>query len=142
MLLFCPFQPHAILPNWAYHSQIYDRRHIHSLQVSIEEPFSILALEAICETALSNIKELQAYHDTALASSPNGTGSPRQPLPAGRLVALTTKSGQQAGGLPTNSTLAAAGGCPPPNAEAGASLESMPTAAGNGRWAGEGLHKK
>ena len=134
MLLFCPFQPHAILPNWAYHSQIYDRRHIHSLQVSIEEPFSILALEAICETALSNVRELQTYHDTALASNPNGTGSPRQPLPAGRLVALTTKSGQQAGGLPRNSTLAT------PNVDARAGLEAVQ--AGNGHWAGEGVHGK
>ncbi len=104
------------------------------LQVSIEEPFSILALEAICETALSNVRELQANHDPSHESSPNGTGSPRQPLPAGRLVSLTTNSGQQAGGLQTSSSLAA------PGVEAVASLESVQ--AGNGRWAGEGLQSK
>ncbi|GAB4816315.1 hypothetical protein N2152v2_003361 [Parachlorella kessleri] len=107
---------------------------IEEIGVSIEEPFSILALEAICETALSNVRELQANHDPSHESSPNGTGSPRQPLPAGRLVSLTTNSGQQAGGLHTSSSLAA------PGVEAVASLESVQ--AGNGRWAGEGLQSK
>lgn len=33
--------------------------------MSVEEPFSILALEAISNTALVNVRELQAMHDTA-----------------------------------------------------------------------------
>ncbi|KAI8476730.1 MAG: Bestrophin, RFP-TM, chloride channel-domain-containing protein [Monoraphidium minutum] len=36
---------------------------IEEIGVSIEEPFSILALQAICDSALGNTRELQAQHD-------------------------------------------------------------------------------
>jgi hypothetical protein len=36
--------------------------------VSIEEPFSILALEAISDSALNNTRELKAQHDAAQRS--------------------------------------------------------------------------
>lgn len=56
---------------------------IDKIGVSIEEPFSILALEAISGTALANVRELAAMHDSvdsalgaagAPGSAANGTG--------------------------------------------------------------------
>lgn len=54
--------------------------------MSIEEPFSILPLAAICDTILDNSRELEATHcnDSKL---PNADGSPPLPMPAGQLVA-------------------------------------------------------
>ncbi|KIY95575.1 hypothetical protein MNEG_12386 [Monoraphidium neglectum] len=42
---------------------------IEEIGVSIEEPFSILALQAICDSALNNVRELQAQHDISKAKS-------------------------------------------------------------------------
>ncbi len=56
--------------------------------MSIEEPFSILALEAICESALDNVRELQAVHASSALKGVGG--GPRRPMDAGRLVAVTT----------------------------------------------------
>lgn len=59
---------------------------IDKIGVSIEEPFSILALEAISGTALANVRELAAMHDSvdsalggsaaaaAAGSTANGAG--------------------------------------------------------------------
>jgi hypothetical protein len=41
---------------------------IEEIGVSIEEPFSILALEAISDSALNNTRELKAQHDAAQRS--------------------------------------------------------------------------
>ena len=50
---------------------------VDKIGVSIEEPFSILALEVIAGTALANVRELVAMHeDTAagVAAAANGNG--------------------------------------------------------------------
>lgn len=55
--------------------------------MSIEEPFSILALESICESALTNIRELQSRYSTqhAMLGRPLGPeGTPQ--LSALRMV--------------------------------------------------------
>ena len=64
---------------------------------SIEEPFSILALETITNTILTNVMELQAVHDTHLDSG-NGNGSGKgngkpTAMPASAIVALAEEDG-------------------------------------------------
>ncbi|GAB4817996.1 hypothetical protein N2152v2_005042 [Parachlorella kessleri] len=72
---------------------------IKEITVSIEEPFSILALETITNTIFTNVMELQSVHDTQLDSgngngngNSNGNGKPAA-VPASALVALAEDEG-------------------------------------------------
>lgn len=59
---------------------------IEELGVSIEEPFSILPLEAISGTILSNVRELQAMHDTSNATPVPQPGDSSVPVAARDVV--------------------------------------------------------
>lgn len=52
--------------------------------MAIEEPFSILALEVISNTALTNVRELQAMH----GKSQGASGEAELPVAASDMVAL------------------------------------------------------
>ncbi|KIY98116.1 hypothetical protein MNEG_9845 [Monoraphidium neglectum] len=81
---------------------------IEEIGVSIEaEPFSILALEVICDSVLSNVREIQSTHaangnggsSTGVSGNGNGSGAPpaqqrREQLSAAQLVGLA-RSGPQ-----------------------------------------------
>lgn len=56
--------------------------------MSVEEPFSILALEAICDSALNNTRELQAQH--GVKSGLDKDGKPTGQFSATRLVEMAT----------------------------------------------------
>lgn len=43
--------------------------------MSIEEPHSILAYEAICATILTSVRELQAMHDPTSYAADGGNGA-------------------------------------------------------------------
>ncbi len=70
--------------------------------MAIEEPFSILALEAICNTALSNVRELQATHSTSALSSDvlgGGLVSAPQMVAVAAADAAGSTIGDEFGGL-------------------------------------------
>ncbi|KAI8466344.1 MAG: Bestrophin, RFP-TM, chloride channel-domain-containing protein [Monoraphidium minutum] len=60
---------------------------IEEIGVSVEEPFSILALEAICESATNNTRELQNQH--GLASGFDKDGKATGQLSAAQLVTMS-----------------------------------------------------
>lgn len=69
-----------------------------------QEPLSILALESICDSALRNIRELQAMHSRSGGSGSSGAegGASLGPRTASaqQLVALATAAGVDASGAP------------------------------------------
>ncbi|GAB4823046.1 hypothetical protein N2152v2_010092 [Parachlorella kessleri] len=67
---------------------------IKEITVSIEEPFSILPLETISGTVVTNVRELQAMHSTAqhgMAQHSAASGGTREVLSAAALVALAER---------------------------------------------------
>jgi hypothetical protein len=58
---------------------------IEEIGVSIEEPFSILPLDAISGSVLTNVRELQATHDAAAGATGAADAAPL-PLSASQLV--------------------------------------------------------
>lgn len=48
---------------------------IDKIGVSIEEPHSILAYEAICDSILASVRELHAMHDPPAHTSGSGSGN-------------------------------------------------------------------
>ncbi|GAB4818998.1 hypothetical protein N2152v2_006044 [Parachlorella kessleri] len=66
---------------------------VEEIGVAIEEPFTVLALEAISNTAYVNVKELQAMHERG--TLPNGD---QEDLGAQRMVALSYPAAAAASG--------------------------------------------
>jgi hypothetical protein len=77
---------------------------IEEIGVAIEEPFSVLALEAICNTALSNVRELQSTHSSSALASDELLGA-GDLVSAPQMVAVVAASaagstvGEEFGGL-------------------------------------------
>ncbi|KAL4853126.1 hypothetical protein ACK3TF_005820 [Chlorella vulgaris] len=67
---------------------------IEEIGVSIEEPFSILPLESICDTIQGNVKELCSVHGTH-----NGSHSPLQAPAARDMVLRAVAEAEQAAAL-------------------------------------------
>lgn len=67
---------------------------IEEIGVSIEEPFSILSLEAICESSVTNVRELKAVHDRPAdqSGSADQACGPRQ-LSASQMVQKKVAAG-------------------------------------------------
>jgi hypothetical protein len=68
--------------------------------VSIEEPFSILALEAVCDSATNNVRELQAQYtgddvtgDDVTSGQASAQPRPRRPVAAALMVAIGAADG-------------------------------------------------
>ncbi|KIY95166.1 hypothetical protein MNEG_12797 [Monoraphidium neglectum] len=68
---------------------------IEEIGVSIEEPFSILALEAVCDSATNNVRELQAQYtgddvtgDDVTSGQASAQPRPRRPVAAALMVAI------------------------------------------------------
>ncbi|KAI3424164.1 hypothetical protein D9Q98_009523 [Chlorella vulgaris] len=77
---------------------------IEEIGVSIEEPFSILPLESICDTIQGNVKELCSVHGTH-----NGSHSPLQAPAARDVVLLAVAEAEQAAAAAAAATVGGGG---------------------------------